>query len=82
MPIGTDFEVRTDGTIHGKTGELDHMGPVTATERYKMLLATALERVCVLEAELEEMQARLAELEATSENGTEVNDGARASVQS
>jgi hypothetical protein len=29
---------------------------VTATERFKMLLANALERVCVLEAELERLQ--------------------------
>ena len=36
----------------------------TATERYKMLLATAFERVCVLEEQLEEAQARIAELEA------------------
>jgi hypothetical protein len=36
----------------------------SATERFKMLLAGALERVCVLEAQLEERDARLAELEA------------------
>ena len=36
---------------------------MTATERFKALLANALERVCVLEAELEQAQARLAELD-------------------
>lgn len=38
--------------------------PVTATERFKMLLASALERVCVLEEQLELAQQRIAELEA------------------
>lgn len=35
----------------------------TATERFKTLLANALERVCVLEAELEQARARIDELE-------------------
>lgn len=37
---------------------------MTAVERFKMLLANALERVCVLEEQLEQAQQRLAELEA------------------
>lgn len=37
---------------------------MTATERFKMLLATALERVCVLEEQLEQRDQRIAELEA------------------
>ena len=41
---------------------------MNATERFKMLLANALERVCVLEADLEQAQARVAELE-TARNG-------------
>lgn len=41
--------------------------PVTATERFKALLANALERVCVLEEQLELAQARVAELEAAQE---------------
>jgi cell division protein FtsB len=36
---------------------------VTATERFKRLLADALERVCVLEEQLEQAHARIAELE-------------------
>jgi hypothetical protein len=36
----------------------------TATERFKALLANALERVCVLEEELETARARISELEA------------------
>jgi len=36
---------------------------VTAVERFKMLLANALERVCVLEEQLELAQQRVAELE-------------------
>jgi hypothetical protein len=36
---------------------------MTATERFKQLLANALERVCMLEAALEVAQARVAELE-------------------
>jgi hypothetical protein len=36
---------------------------VTATDRFKALLANALERVCILEAALETAQARIAELE-------------------
>lgn len=37
---------------------------MTATERFKRLLADALERVCVLEEQLERAQQRIAELEA------------------
>jgi hypothetical protein len=37
---------------------------MTAAERFKALLANALERVCVLEELLEQAQARVAELEA------------------
>lgn len=37
---------------------------MTATERFKTLLVNALERVCVLEEQLEAAQARLTELEA------------------
>lgn len=36
---------------------------MTATERFKALLANALERVCVLEEQLETAQARIKELE-------------------
>jgi hypothetical protein len=36
---------------------------ITATERYKMLLANALERVCVLEEQLEKALMRIEELE-------------------
>jgi hypothetical protein len=36
----------------------------TATERFKALLANALEHVCVLEEQLELAQARISELEA------------------
>jgi cell division protein FtsB len=36
---------------------------LTAVERFKWLLANALERVCVLEEQLEAAQARIAELE-------------------
>lgn len=43
----------------------------TATERYKMLLANALERVCVLEETLEKTQADLAEAR-TSLNGDQM----------
>lgn len=39
-------------------------GPVTAKERFKAMLANALERLCVLEEQLEQAQARIAELEA------------------
>ena len=38
--------------------------PVSAIERFKALLANALERVCVLEEQLELAQQRIAELEA------------------
>lgn len=37
---------------------------MTAAQRMKLLLANALERVCMLEAELEQAKARIAELEA------------------
>jgi len=36
-----------------------------------MLLANALERVCVLEEQLERAQARIAELEVESPNGSQ-----------
>jgi hypothetical protein len=36
----------------------------SATDRFKRLLANALERVCVLEAELEQRDERIADLEA------------------
>lgn len=36
----------------------------SATERFKYLLANALERVCVLEEQLEIALARIAELES------------------
>jgi hypothetical protein len=36
----------------------------SATDRYKMLLASALERVCVLEAELEQAGEQIAERDA------------------
>lgn len=36
---------------------------MTATDRFKKLLADALERVCVLEEQLEQATARIAELE-------------------
>jgi hypothetical protein len=39
----------------------------SATDRFRMLLAGALERVCVLEAVLEQRDARIAELEAELE---------------
>lgn len=47
----------------------------TATERFKRLLADALERVCVLEEQLELAQARVAELEAeqAARNGEPVH---------
>jgi hypothetical protein len=45
----------------------------TATARFKGLLANALERVCVLEEELEVAQARIRELEAVDSD-----DGAAA----
>ena len=47
---------------------------VTATERFKQLLANALERVCVLEEQLEWAQARIAELEA-QQNGKPAERG-------
>jgi Tfp pilus assembly protein PilN len=40
---------------------------VTATERFKALYANAVERICVLEEQLEKTQARIAELEAANE---------------
>lgn len=36
---------------------------MTAIERFKMLLANAFERVCILEEQLEKAQARIKELE-------------------
>ena len=39
---------------------------MTARERFKRLLADALERICVLEGQLELAQTRLAELEQTA----------------
>jgi hypothetical protein len=39
---------------------------VTATDRFKMLLANALERVCVLEEQLEQAQTRIVELETSA----------------
>jgi hypothetical protein len=39
----------------------------TATERFKALLANALERVCVLEAALEQKEHELRELRAILE---------------
>jgi hypothetical protein len=49
---------------------------MNATERFKMLLATALERVCILEAELELAQQRIDELEAEkgASNGRQYED--------
>jgi hypothetical protein len=43
----------------------------SAIDRFKILLANALERVCVLEAELEEARERIAELEQLSANGSQ-----------
>lgn len=40
---------------------------MTATERFKALFANTVERVCVLEEQLEIAQARIAELEAKAE---------------
>lgn len=37
---------------------------MTATERFKWLLANALERVCLLEEEIEKAKARIAHLES------------------
>ena len=45
----------------------------SATDRYKMLLATALERVCVLEEQLELAQQRIAELEAATDGEVILN---------
>lgn len=39
---------------------------MTATDRFKALFANAIERVCVLEEQLEVAQARIAELEAAA----------------
>jgi len=41
----------------------------SAIDRYKTLLANALERVCVLEEQLEIAQHQLAECRQQSENG-------------
>lgn len=43
----------------------------SAIDRFKRLLADALERVCLLETELERSQARVAELEAQPQTRTE-----------
>ena len=43
----------------------------SATERFKRLLADALERICVLEEQLEIAQAQLAELNGHIEAETE-----------
>lgn len=40
---------------------------MTAADRFKALFANAVERVCVLEEQLEAAQARVAELEAEKE---------------
>lgn len=48
---------------------------MTAVDRFKRLLADALERVCVLEEQLEAAQARTAELEA--ERDVELQELAR-----
>jgi hypothetical protein len=45
---------------------------MTATERFKALLANSLERVCVLEEQLEKTQIELADLKS-QQNG-EVTD--------
>ena len=55
---------------------------MNATDRYKMLLATAFERVCVLEENLEIAQQRIEELEAglqnpQLQNGEVIQDGDR-----
>lgn len=50
---------------------------MTASERFKLLLVNALERVCVLEAELELARARLAELEWEREQLAPQNDRAK-----
>lgn len=44
---------------------------MTATERFKALLANALERVCVLEEQLELAQARITELEEQPDRAEE-----------
>jgi hypothetical protein len=41
---------------------------MTATDRFKMLLANALERVCLLEAELEQARQQIAELDEKTAN--------------
>lgn len=43
----------------------------SAAERFKTLYANAVERVCVLEEQLEAAQARIAELEADAEDKAE-----------
>ena len=43
---------------------------MTATERFKALFANAVERVCVLEEQLEQAQARIVELESEAEKDT------------
>lgn len=48
----------------------------TATERFKALFADMVERVCVLEAELEQARARIAELEEEAAAREETCPGA------
>lgn len=51
------------------------MGPVmTATERYKTLFANAIERICVLEEQLELAQEQIAELDQTDPEERAVAD--------
>lgn len=44
---------------------------MSAAERFKALYANAVERVCVLEEQLEAAQARIAQLEADAEDKAE-----------
>jgi hypothetical protein len=44
---------------------------MTATDRFKMLLANALERVCVLEEQLEQQRAELDRLRPTTNGRTD-----------
>jgi hypothetical protein len=46
----------------------------SATDRYKMLLANAFERVCVLEEQLEIALERIAELERINDLAPKGND--------
>ncbi len=45
---------------------------MTAEERFKWLLANTLERVCVLEAQLEEARARIVSLEGKAVQGDDL----------